>query len=75
LGISKATVFGRERHDVSRDDLKGSLEILASQIKSIPLAFLWNADEKHAGCSQDGSPQEVILAIKTEPGSLIVLEE
>jgi hypothetical protein len=56
----------------SRDDLKRSFESLAGQVKLIPSACIWNADEMLIGYLQKTSPLEVNVAINTKPGAVTV---
>jgi hypothetical protein len=73
-------VFRRQRsskknpHDVLPDDIKPYLENLNGQFKSVPLAFVWNADETRVGCLKKTTPPEVIVTIYTTLGSVTVPE-
>jgi hypothetical protein len=69
-----AKVLEKDRHDMSPDDIKQYFETLKAQIRSIPSAFVWNADEMRFGCPRKTSPPKAIVAINIKPGSVTIPE-
>jgi hypothetical protein len=74
LCAQKAKILDKERHDVSPDDVRRYFQTLDGQLKSIPSAFVWNADETRVGCPKKSSAPEVIVAANTRPGSVTIPE-
>jgi hypothetical protein len=74
LCLRTANVLDKDRHDVSPDDIKQYSETPSVPIRSIPPAFVWNADETRVGCPKKTFPPEVVVAIDIKPGSVTIPE-
>jgi hypothetical protein len=74
LCLQTIKALEKDQHDVSPNDIKQYFEILSAQIKSILFAFVWNADETRVRCPKKTSSPEIIIAINTKPGSVIMFE-
>jgi hypothetical protein len=74
LAVQRAKYLEKDRHDVWPDDVRVYFESINAQLTSIPSTFFWNADETRVGFATHMSPLDVIVASRTKPGSVTILE-
>jgi hypothetical protein len=48
--FQRARVLGKDRHDVSPDEVRSYFDTMACQLKVIPSLFVRNMDETRVGC-------------------------
>jgi hypothetical protein len=53
LCLQTARGLEKDQHDVLPDDIKQYFQTLSVQIRSIPAAFMWNADEMRVRCTKN----------------------
>jgi hypothetical protein len=73
--LQKARILEKDRHDVSPKEVRSYLDTVAGQFKAIPSPFVWNVEERRAGCPKRIAQPGVIVATNTKPGSVKVPEE
>jgi hypothetical protein len=72
LCFQKATIFEKDPHNVSPDDMTRCCDPLGEQVKSIP--FVWNMDETTAESPKKITSPEVIVAINLKLGWVTIPE-
>jgi hypothetical protein len=66
LCFQKATAFEKNRPNVCLDYIRRYFDTLGDLIRSIPSPFVWNMDDRRAGCQKKVASPEVIVATNTK---------
>jgi hypothetical protein len=74
FAVRRAKYLEKDRHDVSADDIRVYFESISAQLTSIPSTFFWNADKTRVDSAKYMSPQDMIIASETKPGSVTIPE-
>jgi hypothetical protein len=75
LTIQTTNLLGKERHNVSEEDLRNHSDTVSIQLGKIPSLFAWNAHETRVGIPKKCTLPQVIVAKQTQPRTVIVSKE
>jgi hypothetical protein len=75
LTIQTANLLEKERHNISKKDLRNYFDTVSIQLEKFPSLFVWNADETRIGIPKKCTSPQVIVAKQTRPRTVTVPKE